>query len=43
MYNVPSRTGCNILPETAVKLAKEVDNIVAIKAATGNLHRNQRQ
>ena len=37
MYNVPSRTGCNILPETAVKLAKEVDNIVAIKAATGNL------
>ena len=37
MYNVPSRTGCNIQPETAVKLAKEVDNIVAIKAATGNL------
>jgi 4-hydroxy-tetrahydrodipicolinate synthase len=37
MYNVPSRTGCNIQPETAVKLAKDVDNIVAIKAATGNL------
>jgi 4-hydroxy-tetrahydrodipicolinate synthase len=37
MYNVPSRTGCNILPETAVKLAKDVDNIVGIKAATGNL------
>lgn len=37
MYNVPSRTGCNIQPETAVKLAKEVDNIVAVKAATGNL------
>lgn len=37
MYNVPGRTGCNIQPETAVKLAKEVDNIVAIKAATGNL------
>ena len=36
MYNVPGRTGCNIQPETAVKLAKEVDNIVAIKAATGN-------
>ena len=31
MYNVPSRTGCNIQPETAVKLAREVDNIVAIK------------
>lgn len=37
MYNVPGRTGCNILPETAAKLAKDVDNIVAIKAATGNL------
>ena len=37
MYNVPGRTGCNIQPETAVKLAKDVDNIVAIKAATGNL------
>ena len=37
MYNVPSRTACNIQPETAVKLAREVDNIVAIKAATGNL------
>ena len=37
MYNVPSRTGCAIAPETAVALAKDVDNIVAIKAATGNL------
>lgn len=37
LYNVPSRTGCNILPETAVKLAKDVDNIVAIKEASGNL------
>ena len=37
MYNVPSRTGCAIVPETAVALAKDVDNIVAIKAATGNL------
>jgi 4-hydroxy-tetrahydrodipicolinate synthase len=37
MYNVPGRTGCNIQPETAVKLAKEVENIVGIKAATGNL------
>lgn len=37
MYNVPSRTGCNILPETAVKLAKEVDNIVGIKEASGNI------
>lgn len=37
MYNVPSRTGCNILPETAVALAKNVENIVAIKEATGNI------
>ena len=37
MYNVPSRTGTNIQPETAVYLAKNVENIVAIKEATGNL------
>ncbi|WP_072915071.1 4-hydroxy-tetrahydrodipicolinate synthase [Pseudobutyrivibrio xylanivorans] len=37
LYNVPSRTGCNIIPETAVKLAKDVDNIVAIKEASGNI------
>lgn len=37
MYNVPSRTGTNILPETAVYLAKNVENIVAIKEATGNI------
>ncbi len=37
LYNVPSRTGCNILPETAVYLAKSVKNIVAIKEASGNI------
>ena len=37
MYNVPYRTGVNILPETAVTLAKEVDNIVGIKEASGNI------
>ena len=37
MYNVPSRTGCNILPETAVALVKNVENIVAIKEASGNI------
>lgn len=37
MYNVPSRTGCNILPATAAKLVKEKDNIVGIKDAAGNL------
>lgn len=37
VYNVPSRTGTNILPETMVRLAKDQENIVAIKEATGNL------
>ena len=37
MYNVPSRTGCNILPETAAKLCKSVPNIVGIKEASGNI------
>lgn len=36
LYNVPSRTGCNILPGTAAQLAKH-PNIVAIKEATGNM------
>ena len=37
LYNVPSRTGCNIQPETAVELAKTVPNIVGIKEASGNI------
>ncbi|MBQ9118712.1 MAG: 4-hydroxy-tetrahydrodipicolinate synthase [Lachnospiraceae bacterium] len=37
LYNIPGRTGCNILPETAAYLAKNVDNIVAMKDATGNI------
>ena len=37
MYNVPSRTGCNILPATAAKLFNEYDNIVGIKEASGNI------
>lgn len=37
LYNVPGRTGCNLLPETVVALAKEVDQIVAIKEASGNI------
>lgn len=37
LYNVPSRTGCNILPATAATLAKTVDNIVAMKEASGNI------
>ncbi len=37
LYNVPGRTGCNILPETVVRLCKDVENIVAIKEASGNI------
>ncbi len=36
LYNVPSRTGCNLLPATVAKLA-EHPNIVAIKEASGNI------
>ena len=36
MYNVPSRTGCNLLPPTVAALFKEVENIVGIKEASGN-------
>lgn len=37
IYNVPGRTASNILPETTLKLAKEIENIVAIKDACGNI------
>lgn len=37
IYNVPGRTGVNILPETAGKLAHNIKSIVGIKEACGNL------
>lgn len=37
MYNVPSRTGCNLLPETVAYLHKNVENITGLKEATGDL------
>lgn len=37
LYNVPSRTGCNILPETIAWLVENVDNIVGVKEACGNI------
>ena len=37
LYNVPSRTGCNIAPETVVRLCTEVENIVGVKEASGNI------
>ena len=37
IYNVPSRTGTNILPETMARLARDQENVVAIKEASGNI------
>lgn len=37
IYNVPGRTGVNILPETAGRLARDIKSIVGIKEACGNL------
>ena len=37
MYNVPGRTGCNLLPETVAELFRTQENIVGLKEATGNL------
>lgn len=37
LYNVPSRTGCKMESKTVVQLVKEVDNIVGIKDATGDV------
>ncbi len=37
LYNVPGRTGSNVLPATVIRLAKEFKNIVAIKEAAGDI------
>ena len=37
LYNVPGRTGCNLQPKTVAHLVKNVDNIVGIKEASGNI------
>jgi 4-hydroxy-tetrahydrodipicolinate synthase len=37
LYNVPGRTGKNIEPETIIQLAKDCDNIIAVKEASGSL------
>lgn len=37
LYSVASRTGCNVAPETAATLFKNVENIVGIKEASGNI------
>lgn len=37
LYNIPGRTGVNMAPETVARLARDVENVVAIKEASGNL------
>ncbi len=37
LYNVPARTGCNVLPETVLRIARQCPSIVAVKEASGNL------
>lgn len=37
LYNVPGRTGVNMLPETTLRIARDFDNVVAIKEASGML------
>ena len=37
LYNVPSRTGCNIAPATVVRLCKDVENIKGVKEASGDI------
>jgi 4-hydroxy-tetrahydrodipicolinate synthase len=37
LYNVPGRTGCNLMPSTVAELFQNVDNIVGIKEASGNI------
>lgn len=37
LYNVPGRTGTNMLPDTVIRLAKEHSNIIGVKEASGNV------
>lgn len=37
LYNVPSRTGCSLQPETIATLVKDVENVVGVKEASGNI------
>ena len=42
LYNIPGRTGVNILPETVIRIAADYDNVVAIKEASGSLQQVER-
>lgn len=38
LYNVPGRTGCNMMAETTLQLAEECPNIIGVKEASGNIN-----
>ncbi len=38
LYNVPGRTNSNVLPETIIRIAKDCENVIAVKEASGNLN-----
>ena len=42
LYNIPGRTGVNMAPETIARLAKECENIIGVKEASGNLEQMER-
>lgn len=42
LYNIPGRTGVNMEPETIARLAKECENIIGVKEASGNLEQMER-
>ena len=37
LYNVPGRTGVNMSPETCLRLARDFENIIGVKEASGNI------
>jgi 4-hydroxy-tetrahydrodipicolinate synthase len=42
LYNVPGRTGVNLLAETTLRIARECENVIAIKEASGNMEQINR-
>jgi 4-hydroxy-tetrahydrodipicolinate synthase len=41
LYNVPSRTGCDLLPETVAEIGRRAPNVIAIKEASGSVERGR--
>jgi 4-hydroxy-tetrahydrodipicolinate synthase len=41
LYNVPSRTGCDLLPDTVARIGERAPNVIAIKEASGSVERGR--